>query len=515
VQVTNQGDEMRSKVVMYLERSGRGALLLACAVGFLSLSGCGGSSNDNVHLGSGANNSLLKGQYAFSFSGSTSAQTFATAAGSFTADGNGNITTAVEDVTFAGSGSGSGTKNASFTGTYAVGADNRGNALLKGVPGCATWQLTITSSSHGLMTCFSTAHDPVVTASGSFDLQDPSTFSTSKLQGKYVFNFSGLGVNGSAGTAGQWTMNGAGNISSGEFDLNDGGGVTVDSPLSGSYSIKSSSTGRGMATLSGFYTAPINFVFYIVNANQIKFVETDLQPAISGEVLRQAAGPFTAATLHGGYAAILGGSDSGGFPIGAGAVFTANGSGTLSGTMDQNDDGFIANCSFPSTAYVFGSGGRFSATLGSGCPTAFQVAMYPAANGTVQIINVDGNSVVSGSANAQIGGPFGVGTSNGNYALNLTGTNLSTGSEEDITGAVTADGAGALSGTLDINNAGSLFQGAALASSSYTTGSDGRGSFIFNSNAASFNMQSYQVSPNTVLFLDIDQGRVMTGVMQK
>ena len=105
--------------------------------------------------------------------------------------------------------------------------------------------------------------------------------------------------------------------------------------------------------------------------------------------------------------------------------------------------------------------------------------------------------------------------SNGNYALNFAGTNLSTGSEEDITGAVTADGAGALSGTLDINNAGSLFQGAALASSSYTTGSDGRGSFIFNSNAGSFNMQSYQVSPNTVLFLDIDQGRVMTGVMQK
>jgi len=76
-----------------------------------------------------------------------------------------------------------------------------------------------------------------------------------------VFNFSGLGVNGLAASAGQWTMNGAGNISSGEFDLNDGGGVTVDSPLSGSYSIKSSSTGRGMATLSGFYTAPINFVF--------------------------------------------------------------------------------------------------------------------------------------------------------------------------------------------------------------------------------------------------------------
>src|SRR3954454_3574940 len=119
--------EMRSKAVMHLNGSGRRALLLACAVGLLSLAGCGGSSNDSIHLGSGANNSLLKGQYAFSFSGSTSAQTFVTAAGSFTADGNGNITTAVEDITFAGSGSGSGTKNASFTGTYAVGGGKKGD----------------------------------------------------------------------------------------------------------------------------------------------------------------------------------------------------------------------------------------------------------------------------------------------------------------------------------------------------------------------------------------------------
>jgi hypothetical protein len=503
-------------VIMHsIKRGARGIFVLASIAGFLSLAGCGGSSNSSVHLGSGANNSLLKGQYAFSFSGSTTAQTFVTAAGSFTADGNGHITSAAEDITFSGSGSGSGTHNASFTGTYAVGSDNRGNALLNGVPGCATWQFTMTSNNHGLMTCFTTGHDPVVTASGSFDLQDLTAFSMAKLQGKYVFGLSGLGVNGAAGSAGQWTMNGAGRISTGEFDLNDSGAVVLDTPLSGSYSINSANTGRGLATLNGIYNVPINFVFYIVNANHLKFVETDLQPAISGDVLRQASGPFSAATLHGGFASILAGSDSGGFPLGAGAVFVANGAGTLSGTMDQNDDGFVSNCSFPVTSYVFGSGGRFSSTLGSGCPISFQLAMYPASNGTVQMIDIDGNSVVSGSANLQTGGPFGASSTNGNYALNFSGTNLSTGSEEDVTGVAAADGAGALTGTLDINNSGSLFQGAPLSSSSYTTGTDGRGSFIFNSSAATFNMQSYQVSPNTLLFLDIDQGRVLTGIMQK
>jgi hypothetical protein len=506
---------MYFKLCMHLKESAKGLLILVAITALASLAGCGGSSNDGIHLGPGANNSLLKGQYAFSFSGSTTAQSFVTAAGSFTADGNGNITSAVEDITFAGSGSGSGTQNVTFTGTYAVGPDKRGNALLKGVPGCATWQFTMSSKSHGLMTCFSTGHDPVQTASGSFDLQDPTAFSAAKLKGKYVFGFSGLGVNGTTGTAGQWTMNGAGAISSGGFDLNGGGVVVRDTPLSGSYSINSTSTGRGLATLNGIYNSPINFVFYVVNATNMKFVETDLQPALSGELLLQAPGPFSAATLHGGYAAILGGSDSGGFPLGAGAVFTADGAGTLSGTMDQNDDGFVSNCNFPATSYVFGTRGRFSATLGSGCPTTFQVAMYPAANGTVHVLNIDGNSVVSGSANAQSGGPFGSNSTHGDYALSFTGTNLSTGSEEDLTGIVTVDGAGGLSGTLDINNAGNLFQGAALNSSSYTTGPDGRGSFVFGSSAATFNMQSYQVSPNTVLFLDIDQGRVLTGVMQK
>ncbi len=495
-----------------LVKSGFSILLLALMAGFL---GCGGSSNGPIHLGPSNNNSLLKGQYAFSFSGSTSSQTFVTAAGSFTADGNGNITSATEDITFAGSGTGSGTRNVSFTGTYAVGSDNRGNALLKGVPGCATWQFTLTNGTHGLFTCFTTGHDPVVTASGSFDLQDTSAFSTAKLKGKYVFGLSGLGVNGSAASAGQWSMDGAGNITTGEFDLNDGGSVLLDSPVSGSYSITSTSTGRGTATLNGIYSSPIHFAFYVASANDIKFVETDLQPALSGEVLSQAPGPFSAASLHGGFATILGGSDASGFPLGAGAVFAADGIGNLSGTMDQNDDGFVSSCNFPTTAYVFGTGGRFSATLGSGCPTSFQVAMYPAANGTVQLVGIDGNSVVSGSANAQTGGPFGVNSTRGNFALNFTGTNLSSGLEEDVTGALTADGAGNLSGSLDINNAGSLFQGVALGSSTYTMSSNGRGSAAMVTSPALLSLQTYQVNPNTVLFLDIHQGRVLTGVMQK
>ena len=66
------------------------------------------------------NNSKLTGQYAFLFQGFDADGQFAMA-GTFTADGNGNITTGVEDINRV-----SGvTQNLSLTGTYSTGTDNQ------------------------------------------------------------------------------------------------------------------------------------------------------------------------------------------------------------------------------------------------------------------------------------------------------------------------------------------------------------------------------------------------------
>src|SRR5262249_38518682 len=73
-------------------------LIVMSAVTLSALLGCGNDSSSNgVVPPSGTNNSLLQGQYAFEFAGQNSGG-FLTAVGSFTADGQGNISAGLEDV---------------------------------------------------------------------------------------------------------------------------------------------------------------------------------------------------------------------------------------------------------------------------------------------------------------------------------------------------------------------------------------------------------------------------------
>jgi hypothetical protein len=486
----------------------------------IAMVGCGGGSGSGFHLGSGSNNSLLKGQYAFAYSGESNGSGFVTAAGSFTADGNGNMTAGMMDIVIFGSNSAA-HSNANFTGTYVVGSDNRGNAVLKGVPGCGTWQFTLTGSSHGLMSCFGLGTDPVVTASGAMDAQNSAAFTTASLSGKYVLGFGGVGATGGVmAMAGQCTMDGSGHITTGELDINDSLSVLHPTNLVGTYSV-GASNGRGTAQITSTFGTQ-NFAFYVVNANDIKFMETDVQPTVSGEVLSQASAPFN---LNGSYAFILGGVDGGLHAQAAGGIVTANGTGTLNpngaGVMDVNDNAIAVTVGLPlaPTAYSFNNTGRGTAFFGN-----VNIALYPAANGTINLVEIDGNNVMSGTALAQSGTPLGVSALSGNYALNFTGTNFIVGNEEDVTGLLSSSGNGSVSGILDINNFGNITQGVGILPSTYTPGSvagiSGYGNGSINTSSGNFNMQVYQVNSKTVLLLDVDGNnspvpRVLTGVLQQ
>ncbi len=490
------------------------------AIGFtvlLALVDCGGgtTSASGPGLGPGTNNSMLHGQYAFSFAGQSTSRQGQTvsvfAVGTFTADGNGGITSGMED---ANSGTGGQTYN--FIGKYSVGSDLRGTAILSGLPVCSEWQFTMMNSSHALMTCFDTLN----AGSGSIDIQDPTAFSTAKLTGNYVFGMSGIGINQSAaGIAGDWTMDGLGGITRGELDSNDGLSILQDTPLSGSYTV--AANGKGTLQLnSSAYAATQNFVFYVVNANDLKVLENNVfsstAPLLSGEVFQQAPGPYSLTSLSGGYVFTLGGIDSSGLAAGTGGVFTADGNGTISGILDDNDAGSPA-LSVPYTGtYGVGANGRALLTF-----SFLQVAAYPAYNGTLQLIELDGNGVSSGMAKVQTGAPFTTASLSGNFAFNWTGT-LNPNSlgafptEEDITGQLTADGNGNLGGTLDVNSSSNLIQGLPIAASTYALqGSNGYGSAGVNTSAATFNMHYYQADANTALFLDIDNSRVLVGLARK
>lgn len=506
---------MKAKPHAYVRRSKPIPGLALLLLGLTATIGCGGGSSNNgnvIALGPGSNNGMLNGTYAFTFSGN-SASGFITAAGRFSADGNGNITNGLEDIN---TGTGS-NQPITFSARYAIGADGRGAALLTpNFLSCSTWQFTMLNSSHALMTCFDTKD----TASGAIDIENSTAFTTASLAGNYVFGLSGVGTgsNGSGAlvTAGDLTLDGQGHVTGGEMDTNDNLTVNHDLALTGTYSI--AGNGRGTARLTSAY-ATQNFAFYVVNAGDLKFVETDAQnattPMVSGEVLTQAPGPYSFATLKGGYAFTMSGVDSTRVvALGTGGVVTADGLGGLnSGILDINDGGSIQLGTPFTSSYSFNSTGRFTASF-----LSFQIALYPAKNGTINLIDIDGNSVMGGAAKGQAGAPFSTGSTFGTFAVNFAGTlnPSSAPSEEDITGQLSANGGGGLSGTLDINNGqGGLFSGLALTTSSYAMNPNGYGGAAINTSLTNFNMQMYQIDANDALFLDIDGTRVLTGIMAK
>ena len=118
----------------------RNALLIVCLVTLLA-------STAQAQNASGANNAALNGNYAFTFSGFTgsggNSAVFA-AVGRFTADGAGNVTNGELDTN--GVGAGAVLTAQPFTGTYTIGADNRGTMTLNIAGSAAKLTFAMTAS---------------------------------------------------------------------------------------------------------------------------------------------------------------------------------------------------------------------------------------------------------------------------------------------------------------------------------------------------------------------------------
>ena len=442
-------------------------------------------------------NASLQGSYAFAFTGND-LNGFFSLAGSFQADGNGNIPAGVEDLNDV---SGVFT-NVALSGNYSVGPDGRGSATLKSSLGTQTLRFSLLSNQHALVIEF----DSFATASGAVDIQDPSAFSNTALAGSYVFNLSGVnGAGGPIGMAGVFTTDGNSGITGGVEDVNDAGGIGSDLPLSGNYSV--ASDGRGTATIASAL-GTFNFTFYVVNGGDLKFLEVDTAPVLSGEILGQQGAPYSNASVQGGYAFILGGSSTAG-AFAAGGLFTADGNGNLTGGVeDINNNGAVSQNLGISGNYSVASNGRGTATFVSSVGT-FQFIFYLSSGSLLEMLETDTNIVSSGSADQQQGASFSNGSLQGSFALNFTGV-TNTG-EEDGVGHSSADGAGHLTGTLDVNNSGSLFSAIPLSNSTYSLSANGRGTAAFQTAPGTFNMALYSINSSSAFFLDVDSSRVLVG----
>jgi hypothetical protein len=452
-------------------------------------------------------NAALHGQYAFTFSG-TGTTGILTAAGSITADGNGNITTGIEDVN----------SNAvintglSITGVYSINPDGRGTMTLILPAGLnnQTFRFVLLNNQHGFVIRF----DTFATGTGSIDLQDSSAFSNAALAANFVFGFFGIdGANAPLGLAGNFATATAGN--NGVADINDNGAVgSPGFPIG--FSLTVAATGRGTATLTGL-TSTLTFVFYVIDKNTLNFVEVDSGafPVLSGQALAEAGGPFSPASLSGNFAFTVSGAGTAG-PLATGGVFTSNGTGGFSaGTLDVNNNGTVTSGTalLPASNYTLAANGRGTMALSVHGAT-FNFAIYPAANGTVEMLEIDASFVTSGTALAQTTGSLA-----GSFGFNLDGTTLgANGVEFDANAQTNMDGSGNLSGgVLDLNAGGVLSNGVQWGGM-IPIGANGRGTGTLTTNITTFSsvkVAAYQVDGSTVLIFSIDSGDLSAGVLAR
>ena len=451
-------------------------------------------------------NATLTGSYAFVYSNQTNTGTSAEA-GAITFDGNGNITGGSSDAS-------NNTGAIAITGgTYAVGVDGRGTATLQTASGAVTWQFVLTNHSQGSVARFDATG---TAASGTLDLQQPAQFGLASLSGSYALSLSGGTIATPFAMVASLTADGAGNITQGLLDINNSSAVSTSLSGTGTYSAPSSA-GRGTLTVSSSFGAQ-TFAYYQVDANHLKLVEIDGARIAGGDLVKQPAGPFTRANFSGRFAFTLSGA-SGGAPLGMGGVFTLDGS---SGITNRVVDGANQTVFDTQGAYFVTdpASGRTTVNWTVNNGTILQYVLYPRNDGGFTMLEVDAINAAHGVVLPQTLSTPSVFSLTGGYSAGLAGTEPANGSSpESITGQMLLTGGAAFSGLLDVNDHGTVTQGAAVQVGAFVVDfNSGRGTATVLSSSpvlSGGNLVLYILDSDHALILETDSTRILTGAIAR
>jgi len=467
-------------------------------------------------------NASLAGQYAFSMTGTelcAGQGSLFGRAGTFTADGKGNIAGGLEDVNVC-----TGVQTLAFTGgKYSIGADGRGSVSLTNNTGTTNYSITLSTTTQG----FIAQTDVNTTASGSFQRQNSAAFVNAAIAGGYVFEFKGVDVAGTAvnpaSVVGRFDADGNGNVSNGLFDSNIAGTLSgQQSFLPGAfYQVDAngdgSAFGRGTAHIAGR-----DFAFYIVDATRVKFVGTGFPSAFIGDAFAQQNIAFNVASLGGSLAFLIAGSSSSGTIATAGR-FTADGAGNITNVVvDENNNGVIAllpNGTVTGTYTVDANqlgGGTLTWTDSKTGTFAFIFYLISPTQAVFQ--ETDSKIISDGSFSSQTTSPISAAALAGDYVFGWSG--FSTG-VEDFVGQLTLTSTGSFSGLMDFNEfmTGKQFFDVPVSGSLALNG-DGTQANNFTVNAqttpaSTFNFTVYVVNLNTLLLVGVDTNSVIVGTMTR
>jgi hypothetical protein len=416
----------------------------------------------------GVNNANLKGDYAFSFNGMTTGDgvtsTPFAAVGRFTADGAGSLSNGELDAN--GFGAMEKAVAQPFTGTYSIGADNRGMMNLN-IPGGGTLAFAMMANGNAKFVEIDASGGHGTVGSGTMEKVDTTAFSTAKIAGDYAFGVAGFDQsNNRTAIAGRFTANGLGTFTNGAADINLSGTFSTLNVFAGTYMVTDGATGRGimnMPPVVGGTPLNLNFVFYVVNAGKVFAMEMDsLSPAtplLNGMLLQQQTpvGGFSSTSVNGNTVMYLSGrATCPGRPDAAPNVITGllstNGVGGANLTYDQNCGGGSGSWAGFAGTYDVTGGGRAEFRLELATPGlgGAYVAAYLVSSNQAFFIVPD-SSVLFGFGEAQAAGSFTNSAVTGRYA-GLATTPAALG-VTIFSGEFTADGAspmGNISGTEDI-----------------------------------------------------------------
>ena len=428
----------------------------------------------SINAGSSNGNSLITGAYSFLFNGFDSAGTVMIA-GTITADGNGNITSGIEDSNRFSSGTVSAiVTGIALTGSYSLGPDGRGTMQL--VATNPNTKVTLTTDYRLVVDSTNAIHfiqnNDITTPGVGTDtlgthgegILKPvlGTSGPGNFVGNYSFLFSGQDTSGKPAALGgvlhadgiSTLIPAAGGVAS---DLNDAGTVTSQN-ITGSFSLAANN--RGTATLlfeiPGKSQTTLTFAFYFVSPTDFFFVELDqtlaLQAPIfyrlSGEMIGQpSAVAFSNASLAGSSVATGSALNGSNASVMAG-LLTSTGGGNAGFTYDENSGGTVDSPAFPSGTYVVATNGRVTFSgLGSSAAQTRLATAYLTGPGQGFLLGSDTN-VTTGLLEQQTGiTTFSTSSIQGGYTLSAAAPAET--AVPNLLGQVSSDGSGSLTGIID------------------------------------------------------------------
>ncbi|HET9837023.1 MAG TPA: hypothetical protein VFR84_02230 [Candidatus Angelobacter sp.] len=298
------------------------------------------------------NNAALAGTFAFNLSGIDAVNNPMAVVGNLTANATGTITSGVDD----SNDNGGVITNDPVTGSIPVNSNGRGTATINTVRGTLTFTFYVVDANHVKLVEIDAA--PVL---GGEAFRQTGPFSNASVSGPFAFTLAGADVLNNAAfvAGGVLTSDGAGNITSGTEDFNDGGILTSNVGLTGNYSM--AATGRGTLTITTG-AGTFNFVIY-PSSGGVHALETDIRFVTTGTALQQQSTPFTASAFGGTYGLNFTALTSTGNEVDAIAEFTSDGASKLNGIIDLNNNGGITFGQPLTGTFTMAANGRATLTL--------------------------------------------------------------------------------------------------------------------------------------------------------